>query len=243
MAKIASHPSRFWIDELAAAGYLTSSNLEIAQETIDVATFADAGPRRLVGNYGHKGSHNGLFDAADDAFDPQAFINLRTDEDHYLAQAFGAAGEGAVVYERVVRLVEQVRQAAVGQAILLNITDEGSGPIARGRILRSATVTGTGNGTGQNLGATASGRVLVATWRVLAIVGGAITLQIHESQDNGAGDAYANIAALASGSLNAVGVVRATTTAATEAWKRVTVSAMTASSATILATLGVAANT
>lgn len=243
MAKVASHPSRIWLDEFALAGYLTSTELKVDQETIVVTTFADTGPRRVPGNYDHSGSHMGLFDATDDGFDEQVFANFNTDEDHYLAQAFGAASENSGMYERIVRMKGQPRKAAIGQAVLLNIEEEGSGPIVRGRILRSATVTGTGNGTGRNVGATTSGQVTQVVYRVLAIAGGAITLQTHESSDDGGGDAYASIAALASGSLAAVGVTRKTTSAATEAWKRITISAMTASSATILATIGVMPNT
>ena len=243
MAKVASHPSRFWLDEVPLACFLTAAQIKITQETPDVTTFCDAGPRRLVGNYGHSGSLTGLFDAADLALDPTLWTDTFADQDRYLAEALGAATEGSICYERVVRLKEQPREAKGGAAVLLNITDEGAGPIVRSKILRSATVSGTGNGTGQNLGTTTSGQVLQVIYRILAITGGAITLQTHESSDDGAGDAYASIAALASGSLSAVGVVRKTSTAASEAWKRITISAMTASSATILATIGVQPNT
>lgn len=242
MAKVASHPTRIWLDEIALSGYLTSTELKVEQETFPVTTFADAGPRRVVGNYDHSGSHMGLFDAATGAFDVQAFTDFRTDEDHYLCQAFGAATENSAAYERVVRLTDQPRKAAVGAALLLSIEEEGSGPIVRGTILRSATVTGTGNGTGRNVGATVAGQITVVTYRILSITGGAITMQTHQSQDDGGGDAYASVAALASGSLAAVGVTRVSTALATEAWKRITISAMTASSALILATIGVVPN-
>lgn len=245
MAKMASHPTRIWLDQYALAGYLTASELKVEQTNPRVDCFADSGPRRVVDNYDHTGSHMGLFDAATDALDPVVWAHLAADTDHYLAQAFGSAAENAVVYERVVRLKGQPRKAATGAAILLNIEEEGSGALVRGRILRSAAVTGTGNGTGQNLGATASGQLFVVTYRVLAVSGsGSIVLQCQESSDNGAGDAYASVAALASGTLSAVGVTRKTTTGATEAWKRISVATFSGfTSATILVTAGVAANT
>lgn len=244
MAKLPAKSTRVYVDEFALAGYLSAVNWKLDQETIKVDSLASVGPERVVGNYdGHMISLNGFFDGVDDAFDEIAFVDLNTDEDHHAFVAWGGISEGAIGYEGPIRLKSQPRSAAVGQAVLLNLETEGAGPVVRASILRTATVTGTGNGTGQNLGATVSGQLTVVTYRILAITGGAITLQTHESSDNGSGDAYANIAALASGSLSAVGVTRKTTSAATEAWKRITISAMTASSATILVTAGVAAGT
>lgn len=243
MAKKAAHGSQFWLDEAPLAGYLTSSSLKVAQESVNVACFTDAGPRRVVGNFDHTGDWSGLFDAADGALDPVLSIDGWTDEDHYLAQAFGSAAEADVVYERGVRLKDRPVEAKGGQAVLLNFTDEGGGYLVRGRILRSAAVTATGSGTGQNLGLTTAGQIFVVTYRILAKSGtGTIVLQCHESSDDGGGDAYASIAALASGTLTGLGVVQKTTTAATEAWKKITVATFTGfTSVTVLVTAGVAA--
>lgn len=240
MGKVAARGSRMWLDEVALAGDLNAVDLGVEQEVIPVPVFSSTGTPKVIGNYDQTASLMGLFDGVDDGFDEQAFVDFRTDEDHYLAVAFGAASEADVCYEQPIRLKSQPRSAKQGAAFLLNVEAEGAGPIVRGRILRSATVSGTGNGTGQNLGATTSGQLFVVTYRILAITGGNIVLQTHESSDNGAGDAYASIAALASGTLAAVGVTRKTTTSATEAWKRITVASMTASSATILVTAGTA---
>ncbi len=243
MAKIAAQGSRIWIDEHALSGYLSAVELKaVEQETIKVDNFLSTGPERVVGNHDHSASYSGFFDGADDAFDEIAFSNLRTDEDHYAFVAFGAATEGTYGYERVVRLKSQARPAQVGQAILLNLEDEGSGRIVRANILRSATITGTGNGTGRNLGATTSGQLFVVTYRVISVSGtGSIVLQTHESQNDGSPDSYANVSDLASGTLSGVGVTRKTTTAATEAWKRVVVQTFSGfTSAVILVTAGTA---
>lgn len=243
MAKVAARGTRSWLDEIALAGELTAIDLTPAeQEVIDVSTFSSTGKPKVIGNYDSMASLMGLFDYADDGFDEQAFVNFLTDEDHYLATAFGAAAENDVVYEQPIRLKSQPRSAKQGAAFLLNIEAEGAGPIVRGRILRSAAIVGTGNGTGRNLGASSSGQLRVVTYRVLAVSGsGSITLQYHESQDDGGSDAYASVAALASGALTAVGVTRKTTTAATEAWGRITVSAFSGfTSVTVLVTAGTA---
>ena len=242
MGKVSNRNTRIYLDEFALSGYLSASELKLDQETIGVNTFSDDGPRRLVANHDHSGSHTGFFDAADNALDPVAFINLRTDEDHYLTQIFGANAEGSIGYDRVVRLKDQPRKAGNGAAMLLNFSEEGSGGIARCTVLRNASITATGSGTGRNLGATTSGQIFAVTFRVISVVGtGSITLQVQESSDNGGSDAYALITGLAA-TLTAAGVSRVTTTAATEAYKRVNVSAFSGfTSVTVLVTAGIVA--
>jgi hypothetical protein len=239
MAKLAANQTRVFLDEFRISADLQSFDLSVEQERARVDDLESAGPERLVGNYDHKFGANGFFDGADNAFDERVRVDLNTDEDHYLAVIFGTT-EGSPGYEQVVRLSEEVRSGGVGGAIMLNIQAEGSGRMARVKALRFATVTGAGNGTGQNLGATVSGQTLVATFRVISFSGTDITMKIQESSDDGAGDAYADVAGLTSGALSAAGVVRVTTTAATEAWKRVVVSG-TITSMAILVTLGVSA--
>src|SRR3990167_734550 len=135
MAKVPAHPSRFWLDEFALAGYLMSGELAVAQATPPVTTFADAGPRRVVDNYDHSHSEQGLFDPTDDGFDEKIFANLESASDHYLAQAFGAAADGDPIYEAVVRLAEQPRSGQVGGAVLLNFNAQGSEGLSRSLII------------------------------------------------------------------------------------------------------------
>lgn len=245
MAKVAARGTRVWLDGYALSTSLTAATLKLKQEALDVGAFADAGPRRLVGNFDHAGDFSGLFDAAVGELDPTLATLFADGADHYLAVAFGSAAEGDGCKERVTRLEEKPIEVKKGQAVLLNFTAQGSGILVpRATIVRTATVTGTGNGTGYNVGASTSGQVLVATFRLIAVAGGAITLKVQDSSDNGAVDPFADVAGLTSGSLTTAGaVVQVTTTAATKAYKRVVVSTMTASSATVLVTVGVAAGT
>lgn len=244
MAKFPARGGRAWIDAFALGGSINSMSQDIEQERAVVTCLADVGPRRLVGNYDHKHEHLGFFDGVALEFDPQAFVHLNTDEDHYLAQAFGSANEGDVVYEAIIRLREQVRSGGLGEAVLLNIQADGSNSLSRGLILRNAAVTGTGSGTGRNLGATVAGQTFQAMYRVLAVSGaGSITVRTYQSQNDGAGDAYTEIAGLAA-TFTAIGRQRFTTTAATEAWKQTVVSAFSGfTSVTLLATAGVVTGT
>lgn len=242
MAKVPAKSTRVWIDEHALSGYLSSADLKLEQQTISVENFVSSGPERLVGNYDHSLSFNGFFDGVDGAIDKIVRSDLNTDENHHAFVTFGAGAVGSTGYEGPIRLKSEPRSASVGQAVLLNLETEGAGPIARSTILHTGAITGTGNQAGQNLGATLSGSLLVVVYRVLAVSGsGSIVMQVHESSDNGAGDAYANVAALASGTLTGVGVTRVTTTGATEAWKRLSVATFSGfTSVTVLVTIGVA---
>jgi hypothetical protein len=77
-------------------------------------------------------------------------------------------------------------------------------------------------------------------FRLLSFTGTSITMKLQGSSDDGAGDAYADIAGLTSGALTAPGVVVVTTTATLEAWKRVVCSG-TFSAASVVVTAGVVA--
>lgn len=242
MAKTSNRNTRIYLDEYDISGFLNATELKLDQETMRVESFADAGPRRVVGNYDHSGSHTGFFDAAEGGLDPLVFGDFATDEEHYVTQLFGAYAEGSLGYDRVVRLKDQPRKSGVGQAMLLNFSEEGSGNLARCTVLRSAAVTGTGNGTGRSLGTSTSGQIFAVVFRVLAVSGsGSITVKVQESSDNGVGDAYADITGLTN-TFTAIGVARKTTTAATEAYKRVSVSALSGfTSVTLLVTAGIVA--
>lgn len=243
MSKVASHPSRIWLDEFALASYLIAAGVKVSQELADVTTFGDTGPRKVVGNYEHSADFSGLFDAATGALDPVLAIDAWTDETHYLLQAFGAAAENDVAFMQPVRLTERPIEVKSGSAVLLNFSADGDGQIVRGKILRSADITGTGQGTGRNLGVSTAGQSFVVDYRVLAVSGaGSIVLACQESSDDGSGDPYAAVAGLGA-TFTAVGVQRFSTTAATEAWKRIAVTTFTTfTSVTVLVSAGIAPN-
>lgn len=242
MGKIAANVARTWIDEFDVSGSINAGDFSVKQETAVVTCLSDTGPRRVVGNYEHTGGGNGFFDGVAAAFDARAFIDLRTDEDHYRSDIYGVAA-GSRCYDRVVRLPEQVRSSAVGGAVLLNLTDEGSGPIVRGQLLLSATAVAIGDAaTGYNGGVItfAAGFGYAALFRVISVVGsGSITIVIKES-DDGSTDPYAAIAGITA-TFTAVGVQRKTQTGTADigAFRRVSITAFSGfTSAVVLVTGG-----
>ena len=109
-------------------------------------------------------------------------------------------------------------------------------------VLGNSTETGAGQSTGRNQGVTTSPEEYQVVFHLLAFTGTDITIKVQESQNDGGGDAYADISGLTSGALTGIGVVRVSVTASTEAWKRLDFSG-TFSSATILVTGGTVAGT
>ena len=241
MSKYSNLNTRICLDQYDISGFLNASDLDIKQEVPEVTCFSDAGPRRAVGNYDHSSKHGGFIDTADNSFDENMFAHLGSAADHYLLQLFGANAEASIAYESIVRLDGQPRKTAIGQGILLDNSFAGSQSVSRGAVLRSATVSGNGNGTGQNLGATTATQTVQVVYRVISGTFTSFTLDIQESQNDGGADPYASlgVGTPLSQAVPAAGVWRLTYTGATEAWKRVTVSAWNGTSALIIVTFGV----
>jgi len=236
MGKQASNTVRLWIDEFALAGFINAFSLDLEQQRAVVTTLSDTGPARVVGNYDHSIDWSGFFDGDDGSFDENVFVDLKTDENHFASVAF-TNSEGALSYQDVLRLTSQPRGGQVGGAVTLNLQAEGSGTRTRGVVLANATVTGAGQRTGRNMGATASDTLFAVHFHLVTFNGTNITLKVQESQNDGSPDTYTDVSGLTSGALTAAGVVRATTTAATESWKRVDISG-TFTSAVIVVTAG-----
>ncbi len=236
MAKVAAKNWRTYLDEFETSGVLNTSEFEIEQETPVVTSFSDTGPRRLVANHDHRHSDAGFFDGADGDYDEQVFSLLESAADHHLVKMPNGESEGNLAYEFVIHLSRQPRQAIVGEAILLSFESEGGNAAIRGTVLGSKTSTGGEALDGQNLGATASGKILAVTYRVISFTGTDITFTIAESSDDGGGDAYVAIVGLVE-TFTGIGAVRDEITIATEAWKRCIISG-TYSSAKILITIG-----
>lgn len=243
MAKYSNLNTRIWLDEFDLSGFLNSAAQDVKQETIPVTCFSDAGPRRLVGNYDHSHQHGGFFDGADDSFDEQIFAMLNDTDDHYLGHCFGANIESSIVYESVIRLDGQPRTAQIGQAVLLNLSGQGANGMSRGQVIRNATISANGNGTGRNIGASTLGQTFQVVIRVFSGTFTSFDVNIQESSDDAAGDPYATIAALSQTGIAAAGVWRKTIAVASEAWKRVNIANWNGTSALVAVTAGIVQGT
>lgn len=239
MGVVPSAPdTRFWLDQYDVSGFLNSGSIQWDPELIEHANFLQAAKLHTAsGKYDQKASETMFFDGADNQNDEILDTFARADSSHYRARSFGSHAEGYPVYETIEKLTSRPIVAASGAMMMLNGEWAGAGPSSRGLILRNATVTGTGNGTGRNQGVTLSTDLYQVVFRVLSGTFSSITLQVQQSSDNGVGDAYALITGLAH-TFTVAGVFRATFLGATEAYKRVSVTAFSGSSAVIVVTSG-----
>lgn len=242
MAKLPAKSMKCWLDEFALAALVTGAGLDVSQEVPKVDTLGEAGPRRVVGNYDFTAPYLGLFDGDEDSLDEIIHALVGSNSDHYLALALGSS-VGDVAYEGPVAISNKPINGQAGSAIVLNFEGMGRGGLSRGVLLGNKTTTGAESLTGVNQGATTSGQLYRSVFRLVTFDGTNITLKVQESSDDdpgGEGDEYADITGLTSGALTAAGTVVATTTAATEAYKRLNISG-TFTSAVIVVTAGLVA--
>jgi hypothetical protein len=237
VAKQPASITRHFLDEFAIDGFINSFSLAHNQETPPVTCLSDVGPRRVPGNYDHMQDFMGFGDFTTLLNDARYHALVGDDNDHYFGSMLDGNVAAGVAYEYLSKLADKPLSGQTGGGVVLGIKASGSGGMYRGIVLASAAVVGVGNQAGQNQGATISGQVYAVTFRITAFVGTNITLTIQSSTDNGAGDAYSAVAGL-NDTFTLKGVSRKTTTAATEAGKRVAITG-TFTSATIHVTAGV----
>lgn len=231
---------RIYLDHHDISGYLNTTALTIDQPELPVPTFSNA-QGTLIDNYRVGAEVGGFGEFEDDLIDEILHDLVGDEADHYLAQLFTGTSENGVAYDLPVRLTRKPNTAGVGGVQLISAGFAGSGGLYRGRTLRFATITGNGNGTGRNLGATVAGQTFAVTYRVISGTFVTFDLKVQGSSDDGAGDAYADIAGL-SQTFTAVGVARDEVVIATEAWKRITVANWNGTSAVVLVTAGTVAS-
>ena len=234
-----------YLDGINLSGVANQGSVSADIDTAEVTTFADTAKTFLEGDYTHSFSGTTFYDNTDDGWDEQAWTAVTTqDDDHYIANVVGGATAGNVVYEQTVRWTNEAHNFDIGSAIIIPLAFQGTDRLGRGKVNYAGTVTATGNKTGQNYGATASTATKYVTYRLVSVTGsGSITMEIQESSDDGAGDAYATVSGSTSGAMTTVGTaVKKTITAATEAYLRLTTTAYSGfTSVTVLVTVTTAA--
>lgn len=241
MAKQPARSVRIYLNEHPLAGYLNTHGIQVQQENPVVTTFVDDGPRVVPANYSHTWDFGGFGEYNDDLID-ELVEAWQQDTGLYVTSCplstSGYPTENTVAMFAEVVLATRPQSFQAGQAAALSFQMAGNSELARGLVLRSASVTGVGNGTGRNMGATTAGQKFGVLFRVLSGTFTSLALKLQESSDDGGGDAYADISGLVSGTISAPGVVFVSTTSATEAWKRVAVSSFSGTDARILVVAG-----
>lgn len=242
MGRIPGAPSRIYIDEFNFSGRTNAAEQTVDVNLPEVTCFSDTAAEFVEALYNTKITINGFFEPTDDGYDEQMWTVIGDGVKHYVGFYPGQdASHGDIGYEIQGQCDDQARPIEVAGAVLLNVSWQGEGPTVRSTVLCNGAVTGTGavSNSNKNLGATTAGEKFVAVVRVLSVTGsGSIDVEIEESSDDGSADAYATITGMTQ-TFTDVGVSRESTTSATEAWKRVNVTAFTGfTSVTLLVTAG-----
>ena len=228
------------------SGYAVNANLSIDIDTADTTTFADGAKTAVEGDFGFKFDIECLMDNTDGGITETTYAAAVTNMGiQYVLFAPAGATQGTEpVYELLCRWTAHPFNGSIGDVwrVAGSMIGSGTGSLSRGYVLQNEAVTATGAETGYNMGAlSASSKLAIVTYRIVSIDGDMVWA-LEESQDNASADAYAAVAALASGTLNAAGVTRVTTSGALEAWRRVNVTNAPTTTATVLVTHTVAPN-
>jgi len=241
MARVAGKNTKVYVDEFDFSGKISTGEMTVDVNLPEVTSFDDTGSTFVEGLPTASITQNGFFDAEAGGFDEEMWADIVSGVLHLVGLYPGnsAAQEGKG-YEIQAMPKSNARPIEIAGAVLLNVTWQGSGAVVRSTVLCNGAVVGTGavSDSNQNVGATVAGERFVAILRVLEVDGtGSITVQVQESQNDGDPDTYAELLTFTA----ATGVTseRKTTILATEAWKRVYVTAFSGfTSVTILVVVG-----
>ena len=133
MAKQASKNLNLAINAVAIEDDLDGATLDIKQETPEVTSFSDAGPRRVVGNYDYSCKVDGSPDFATGQSDATLFALIGSTG---VAMGFdptgNAAGANDPNYDATSVVLESYSiKAAVGQGVKMSASLAGNSALAR----------------------------------------------------------------------------------------------------------------
>lgn len=255
-----SKAAKVYYDHYRVSPWASETSISFDADSAETTALENDYKTFIQGKAGASGSTiNGFMDIESGGFDQIEFADLN-DGKHFIMRAVTGTALGATAYETVEASTGVARVMAVADKAVLNWSGQPTNQFYRGFVLTAGeeAFTATGEGTGVNCGAstaTAPAQRFEVVIRCVAVSGaGSIGVQIQESQDDGSGDAYADITLSAdaptqglvsyaanTATFTGVGTIKLYTASATEAWKRVQISAYaTFTSATLIVTCGIA---
>ena len=246
--RIHAKAATIYKDELDISGVSNAVEIDMTNPPAEVTAFADEDATFVEGKPGFTIGINGLLDPAALGYDAEMFTDLTSEN-----RRVGIYPEGRTVglpgYEGQTDISAAPRVSERAAAILLNVTWQGDTPIARSRILYTATAVGASvDGTKYQHGALASTQTGVGVLRLLAAPGGAgsndcvVTIQSDADSIAGGETTRITFATLNQASVALHEVVEVAG-AVTDAWWRVVVTITGAGTRTfnLLITFGIRA--
>lgn len=214
-----------YLDELEVTCALNTADIAIDRGVIDARTFC--GNNQVPGNRVAMASFAGFGLFGADDYEEELAARMQSGADVNRLTIFGNAAN-ARAYEVLGPLGKASHAWKAAEILGLSGEIPKGQSLSRGIALHvNQTFTATGAQTGRSHEVTvATTQTFVTTIRVKSVSGsGSVTFVVQESQNDGGGDAYANIAGPLSATFTAPGIQRLTTTGATELWKRINISA------------------
>jgi len=213
-----------YLDEFEVTCALNAADIAIDRGVIDARTFC--GNNQVPGNRDSMMSFGGFGLFGADDYEEELAARMQSGANVNRLTIFGNAA-AARVYEILGPLGKASHAWKAAEILGLSGEIPKGQSLTRGVALHvNSTFTATGAQTGQQHEVTAATtQVCVATIRVKSVSGaGSVTFVVQESQNDGGGDPYANIATM-SATFTAPGIQRLTVSSATELWKRINISA------------------
>ncbi len=132
MAKVAAKVINWTLNSISLEDEVNSINLNMEQETPEVAGLSSTGPERVVGNYDWSIDADGFFDGASSQGDATIFGQIGAAA---VTSAFDPTGASAGAndpnYDGNVVLSSYSISGAVGGAVTYSVTEQGAGALGR----------------------------------------------------------------------------------------------------------------
>lgn len=186
MAKLVMRDARIWWDGHDFSGDHNQVALDYSADMLDETAFGDNTHIRKGGLKNVTFTGNGWWDAGDDLIDPTAFSKVGVDG-NALAISPDGGDEGDVAYFFKPVAGSYNPGATIGELLAFELTAEARHNLVRGTVMQNGTVTVTGNGTSQQLGAVGTTQQLYAALHVFSASGTSPTLDVRVRSDDNTG--------------------------------------------------------
>lgn len=212
-----------WCDDFVLCALLNTFDIDHKRTVAEARTFC--GLEQKPGQHEAAVKFGSYADFGTAAWDETAFSKFDATGDRNWLGLYGSA-IGSIGREVLGKFSDQNRKSSIADFVMIDGGLTGNTITRVASLGTGVTVTGTGTKASTNaIGATTSGQTFVFTVRVTAVTGsGSISFLCEESSDDGSVDTFGTVTG-STLTFTAVGVQRFTTTSATEAYKRLRISA------------------
>lgn len=189
MSELIAQDCKLYVGAYDLSSSANSLSMEYSVEVKDATAFGDDTRVKAPGLLTAMANYEGFFEAGVDAVDTVLYGSVGvTDTIMTMCPTTGADGEVSYSLQGVTGTYNPLNSGTVGEMLKFSAAFESSGgQLVQGTVMKRGTVAASGDGTGYQLGAVASGEYVYGILHVTALSGTStptITV-IIESDDNG----------------------------------------------------------